>query len=94
MIYWPNKPAGETRAYGVDWRPVLSKLGDPTIVSSSWARLFGDSDSSSPSVDVDGRGTNLYVAGGTVDTPQKFRNTVQLSDSSILFVDCFFRVRA
>jgi hypothetical protein len=93
MRYWPTKTAVEVRDAGLDWGPTLSKLGDPTIVASSWSKLHGTA-----SVNLvgahDDRTTSTRVSGGTAGQETVFRNTVTLSNGNILTEDVFQRVRA
>lgn len=85
MHYWPNKTADEIIDVGLDWGPALSKLGDDTIVASTWTREAGSIVSSSPSIDADGRGTNVRISGGgLIGEVNTFRNDVTLSSGEVL----------
>lgn len=94
MIYWPTKAVADVRDYTLDWTPTLSKLGDPTIVSSIWTRLRGDADFTAGTIVLSSRGTLTRISNGTANTETVFRNTVTLSDAKVLTEDAFIKVRA
>lgn len=94
MKYWPTKTGAGVRDQGLDWRPMLSKLGDPTITLSSWTRLHGDAEIILSSIHDDERRTIARVSGGTVGVNTVFRNQVILSNGMILDEDVFQRIRA
>lgn len=94
MKYWPSKTPNTMRDQGLDWGPTLSKIGDPTIVASSWTRLRGTAVVTGTNIDDAGRQTSTRVSGGTAGEETIFRNTVTLSNGYILDEDVFQRVRA
>lgn len=94
MKYWPTKTGAAARDQGLDWRPTLSKLGDPTISISTWARLNGDAVITTSGIHPDERRTIARVTGGTAGVNTVFRNTVVLSNGIVLDEDVFQRIRA
>ena len=94
MKYWPTKTPTEIRDVGLDYGPTLSKLGDPTITASTWMKLHGSSSVVGTTIDDTGRQVGTRVYGGDPNSETVFRNTVTLSDGTVLTEDVFQRVRA
>lgn len=94
MIYWPSKPAANVRPYGLDWGPLLSKLGNPSITASAWSVLSGTAGIANGTIDPDGQHVYTTVNGGTADKETVFRNTVTLSNGQVWSADIFLKVRA
>ena len=95
MIYWPSKPAANIRTYGLDWTPLLSKIGDPTITGSAWAVLSGSAIVTAPqTVDPNGKIVYTRVSGGTANASTTIRNTVTLSNGQVWSCDVVLKVRA
>lgn len=94
MINWPSKTDAEFKDYGLDWRPALSKLGDPNIVNSVWTKLSGDVTFASGIIQPDAKRTGIKIGAGTIGSVSKMRNTVTLSTGPVLAADALVRVRA
>jgi len=94
MKYWPSKTPRTIRDQGLNWGPTLSQLGDPIIVSSEWERREGDATVNAVGgISADGKMTVTTVSGGTPGLTSIFRNTVTLSNGSVLDEDVFQRIR-
>lgn len=94
MIYWPTKTPGAAIDYGADWGPTLSKLGDPTIVSSVWSLISGDVTIGVSGISGGAQETLVRISGGTDGTEAIVKNTVTLSDGQILDEKAFLKIRA
>ena len=96
MKYWPTKTVAEVKNKGLDWSQTLGKLGDLTIVNSTWTRLQGTATLANTEIQPGGKRTSARVSGGTAGEINIFRNTVTLSDTpaTVLDEDVFMRVRA
>lgn len=92
MKYWPTKTPGAIRDLGLNWQPTLAKLGDLTIVDSSWEKLNGPGDCSGG--DFTTTRTVVRILGGEVGNPTVYRNTVTLSNGQIIDEDVMQKVRA
>lgn len=94
MIYWPTKAPGDSIDYGMDWGPTLSKMGDPTIVSSAWTVVSGSVTLPVAAIQAGSRGTLVRVAGGTDGSEAIVRNTITLSDGEVIHEEAFLKIRA
>jgi hypothetical protein len=94
MIYWPTKAPSDSIDYGMDWGPTLSKMGDPTIVTSNWAVVSGTVTLPAKAIAAGSRETLVRVAGGTDGTEAIVKNTVTLSDGQIIHEDAFLKIKA
>lgn len=94
MIYWPTKAPTDSIDYGMDWGPTLSKMGDPSIVSSSWAVVSGNVTLGPDAIAAGSRETLVRVSGGTDGSEAIVRNIITLSDGEIIHEEAFLKIKA